>query len=320
VLQILLVTFPFFALVLAGFVAAHRRMLPLEAIPGLNGFVLFFALPCMLYRFGSTTPIAQLLDATVAGVYLLCALVMVGFCIAMTMNSRIRWNDASLGALVAAFPNSGFMGVPLLVALLGPAAAGPTILTMLVDMVVISSLCVALSRLDEGEGHGREAMLDAGKKALKGAAANPMPWAILLGAVASYLQFKLPGPVEKTAWLLADAASPVALFTIGAVLARSQIQSSHPMPVSDYLPVALMKLLLHPLLVLVVGLAAQQLGVPLDPFALTVMVLVAALPSASNVSLLAERLGADNGRIARIILVTTVAAFFTFSGAVTLMT
>jgi hypothetical protein len=67
VLNILLVTFPFFALVLAGYVAARRRMLPLEAIPGLNGFVLYFALPCMLYRFGSTTPIAQLLDVSVAG-------------------------------------------------------------------------------------------------------------------------------------------------------------------------------------------------------------------------------------------------------------
>ena len=326
-LNVLLVTFPFFALVLAGYVAAQRRMLPLEAIPGLNGFVLFFALPAMLYRFGSTTPIADLLDASVAGVYLLCALVMVALAIVITMNQRIRWNDASLGALVAAFPNSGFMGVPLLVALLGDAAAGPVILTMLLDMVVISSLCVALSRLDsDGSSNGREgasgrrAMLVAGRKALRGAAANPMPWAILLGALASAVQFTLPGPVEKTVWLLADAASPVALFTIGAVLARSQLQANHPMPVSDYLPVALMKLLLHPLLVLAVGTAAIRLGVPLEPFALTVMVLVAALPSASNVSLLAERLGADNGRIARIILVTTVAAFFSFSGAVALLT
>lgn len=322
-LNVLLVTFPFFALVLAGYAAATRGMLPLEAIPGLNGFVLFFALPCMLYRFGSTTPIAELLNASVAGVYLLCGLVIVAFSVALTMNSRIRWNDASIGALVAAFPNSGFMGVPLLVALLGPAAAGPTILTILVDMVVISSLCVALSRLDSegdsGEG-GTRAMLLAGRKALRGAAGNPMPWAILLGALASAVQFQLPGPVQTTVWLLADAASPVALFTIGAVLARSQIQANHPMPLSDYLPVVLIKLLLHPLLVLVVGLAAIQLGVPLDPFALTVMVLVAALPSASNVSLLAERLGADNGRIARIILVTTVVAFFTFSGAVALMT
>src|SRR3990167_5607696 len=320
VLNILLVTFPFFALVLAGFLAAHRRMLPLEAIPGLNGFVLFFALPCMLYRFGSTTPIAQLLDASVAGVYLLCALVMVGFAIAMTMNSRIRWNDASMGALVAAFPNTGFMGVPLLAALLGPQSAGPVIVLIVVDMVITSSLCIALSRLDEGEGHGGQAMLVAGRKALSGVVVNPMPWAILLGGVASAVQFTLPGPVEKTVWLLADAASQVALFTIGAVLARSQIQSSHPMPTSDYLPVAIMKLLLHPLLVLAVGTAAIQLGVPLTPFALTVMVLVSALPSASNVSLLAERFGADNGRIARIILVTTAAAFLTFSGAVALMT
>jgi predicted permease len=80
-----------------------------------------------------------------------------------------------------------------------------------------------------------------------------------------------------------------------------------------------MKLVLHPLLMLGVGTAAIQLGVPLEPFALTVMVLIAALPSASNVSLLAERLGADNGRIARIILVTTAAAFLTFSGAVALL-
>ena len=319
-LQILLVTFPFFALVLAGFVAARRRMLPLEAIPGLNGFVLFFALPCMLYRFGSTTPITTLLDPSVIGVYLVCALVMVAFTIAITMNARIRWNDASLGALVAAFPNTGFMGVPLLAALMGSEVVGIVILTMLIDMVVTSSLCIALSRLDEGEGHGGQAMLDAGRKALLGVFSNPMPWSIVLGAVASAYAFTLPKPVEQTVWLLADAASPVALFTIGAVLARAQMQSNHPMPLSDYVPVALMKLLLHPLLVLAVGTAAIQLGVPLSPAALTVMVLAAALPSASNVSLLAERFGADNGRIARIILVTTAAAFLSFSAAVSLMT
>jgi malonate transporter len=320
VLHILLVTFPFFALVLAGYVAARRRMLPLEAIPGLNGFVLFFALPCMLYRFGSTTPIAQLLDAWVAGLYLLCGLVVVAVTIALTRNARIRWNDASLGALVAAFPNSGFMGVPLIVALLGASAAGTVILTMVVDMVVTSSLCIALSRLDDAQGQGRSAVGDAARKTLKGVLTNPMPWAIVLGGVASAWAFILPKPVEQTVWLLADAASPVALFTIGAVLARAQMTANHPMPLADYLPVALMKLFVHPLLVLAVGWLAIRAGMPLSPSALTVMVLVAALPSASNVSLLAERFGADNGRIARIILVTTAAAFLTFSGAVTLLT
>jgi predicted permease len=321
VLHILIITFPFFALVLCGFIAAHRGMLPMPAIPGLNAFVLFFALPCMLYRFGASTPIAQLLDPSVALTYLLCALIMVGFVVAVTLHGRIGWNDASFGALVGAFPNTGFMGVPLLVALLGPKAAGPAIVTILVDMVITTSLCIALSRLD---GHDGASAGRAAKNALKGVAANPMPWSILLGALASAVQLELPKPVEQTVGLLADAASPVALFTIGAVLARSQIMArsgeAHPVHWLEVVPVAAIKLFLHPLLVLLVGAGAVQLGVPMDRFALTVLVLLAALPSASNVSLLAERFDADNGRIARIILVSTAAAFFTFSGAVALMT
>jgi len=107
------------------------------------------------------------------------------------------------------------------------------------------------------------------------------------------------------------------------VLARSQHVAAagehQPLPARDYVPVAVAKLVVHPLLVLAVGSAGIAVGLGLDRFALTVMVLVAALPSASNVSLLAERFGADNGRIARIILLTTAAAFLTFSGAVALL-
>ena len=318
-LAILSVTFPFFALILAGYLAARRGMLPLQAIPGLNGFVLFFALPCMLYRFGANTPLALLLDLSLATVYLLCGLSMVGFVVAASLNRRVRWNDAAFGALVGAFPNTGFMGVPLLVELLGPAAAGPMIVTLLVDMLVISSLCIALSRLD---GAGSAGARQAAVKALKGIAVNPMPWAIVLGIASQAMDVQLWPPLGNTLGLLADAASPVALFTIGTVLARSQMlsdlgQHAGP-PLRDVLPVALAKLVLHPLLVLLVGASAIQLGLPLTPFALTVIVLTAALPSASNVSLLSERFGADTGRIARIILWSTMVAFFSFSGAVAL--
>ncbi len=317
VISVLLVTFPFFVLVLCGYVAARRAMLPQAAIPGLNSFVLFFALPCMLYRFGASTPITQLLDASVIGVYLLCALIMVSFTILVTRRGRIGWNDASLGALVAAFPNTGFMGVPLLVALLGAKAAGPAIVSITVDMIITSSLCIAMSRLDGADEHGASR---AFKLALRGVVVNPLPWAIGLGALASGLDFKLPAPVATTVGLLADAASPVALFTIGAVLARSQMTAARPTPLGEFVPVVMIKLVMHPLLVGLTGLAAIQLGVPLDHFALTVLVLVAALPSASNVSLLAERFGADNGRIARIILLSTVLAFVSFSAAVALVT
>ena len=318
-LNILLITFPFFALVLCGYVGARRGWLPQAAIPGLNTFVLYFALPCMLYWFGASTPIAQLLNPSLIAVYTLCAVLMVALTVAVTRRNngnRKNWNDAAFGALVAAFPNTGFMGVPLLVALLGTSAAGPAIVTITVDMLMTSSLCIALSRLDSADVHGAA---KAARLALKGVVINPLPWAIVLGGLASSADFVLPKPIMATLSLLADAASPVALFTIGAVLARSQMNSTQRTPLADFVPVTLIKLVVHPLLVGLMGLAAIALGLPLDRFVLTVVVLVAALPSASNVALLAERFGADNGRIARIILLSTVLAFFTFSGAVTLL-
>src|SRR6185369_6763372 len=251
------------------------------------------------------------LDAAAFAVYLACALALVAFVVWSSRNARIGWNDASFGALVAAFPNTGFMGVPLLVALLGAQAAGPAILTIMIDLLITSSLCIAMSRLDGADEHGVE---KATKNAMKGVALNPMPWSIVLGGAASALQLVPLQPVAQTIGLLADSASPVALFTIGAVLARSQFvaaQEEHdPMPWGDFVPVALVKLLVHPLLLWCAGNLAIALGLPLGHFALTVMVLVAAL---------AERFGADTGRIARIILLTTAAAFVTFSGAVALL-
>jgi predicted permease len=132
------------------------------------------------------------------------------------------------------------------------------------------------------------------------------------------LRFELPGPIDRTLAMMAEAATPTALFTIGAVLARPALIAARTgiaqmrAPVGDVLPVVVAKLLVHPLYIYVLARGAMALGLPIGREALVAIVLVAALPSASNVSMLAERYGADNGRIARIILWTTVAAFFTF--------
>ena len=315
-LSVFQVTFPFFALVLCGFLATRRGVFPLSAIAGVNAFVLYFALPCMLYKAGSSLPFAQLMNLPILLLYLLCQLLMVAGCVFFSRRSSMDWNNSAFGALVTAFPNTGFMGLPLLVALLGDAAAGPAIVSMLVDMVATTSLCLALSRMDGAAGNARAALL----KALKGVLTNPMPWSILLGALASFMEWRLPMAIDKTVGLLASAATPVALFAVGAVLARSKmVQSEYAAPRS-YVPLALVKLFVHPLLVWGLGHAAIALGLPVPPAALLVLVLVAALPSASNVTLLAERYGAHNGRIAHIILVSTALAFVSFSVAVSWLT
>jgi predicted permease len=353
---ILTVTLPFFALVMLGFVAAQRRLLPEAAIPGLNAYVLFFALPCLLFRFGASMSFAQLIAPALVGIYALSALLVVGLTVAITWRRRalasaapaqagcaaagwvapvcpvadaahksgVDLKNAAFGALVAAFPNSGFMGVPLLVALFGEAAAGPVIGTLLVDLFLTSTLCLALAHVQPearlaapagagGASPSNGSVWMSARRSLRAAATNPQPWAIALGAVLVASGAQLPGPVAQVVKMLADSASPVALFTIGAVLWRAGQHAQHRTPVRQFLPVALVKLFVHPLLVGSVGLLARAAGLDVPAFGLMVLVLTAALPSASNVSLLAERYGADNGRVARIIMASTVLAFGSFT-------
>jgi malonate transporter len=307
---ILAVTIPFFALVLCGYLAGRSRLLPEATIPGLNVFVLYFALPCMLFRFGASLPVAQVLNPVVLVITLISAAALVIATIALTRSEAVPMKDAALGALTVVWPNTGFMGVPLLAALLGPSAAGPVITTLLVDLFFTSSLCIALAQVGGSQGGTVGAQIG---RLLRGTVANPLPAAIAAGLAFSALDLRLPGPLDSIVKMLGDAATPVALFTIGTVLWRAGQHVHTRTPIQRYLPLALAKLLVHPLVVLALGVAAIRLGLPLDAFTLSVIVLAAALPAASSVSLLAERYGADNGRITRIIIGSTVMAFVTFT-------
>lgn len=310
--NILSVTFPFFGLVLCGYAVARRGWVALDTIPGLNFYVLYLALPAMLLRFAATTPIASLLAPGIVVTYVLCALCMVVLTLMLSRRGGMGWNDASFGALVTAFPNSGFMGVPLLVALLGSGAAAPSIVALSLDMVVTSSLCIALSRLD---GQGAAGAGRAARQALVGMAGNPLPWSIFVGSLLSATQFELPAALTTLLHLLAQSASPVALFTLGCVLARTRVQAQH---VLDAIPrdvgrIIGLKLLLHAALVWGTGHLLMVVGLPLEPFSAMVLVLVAALPSASNVPMLAERFGAEPGRLARAVMGSTAIAFVTLT-------
>src|SRR5688572_1462631 len=240
---ILAVTIPFFALVLCGYLAARRGVLPEAAIPGLNTFVLFFALPCMLFRFGASMPFAQLIDPVLIGLYAASALLIVFFTVAATWRRDagthgVDLKNAAFGALVAAFPNTGFMGVPLLVALFGDKAAGPVIGTVLTDLILTSTVCIAAAQAQPAPGQAAAGgSMASVRRSLTGAMTNPLPWSIALGAMFAATGLALPGPVAQIAKMLADAASPVALFTIGAVLWRAGQHAHTRTPVRDYLPV-----------------------------------------------------------------------------------
>lgn len=313
---------PFFLLVLCGWGAVRAGLVDPGGIGALNGFVLFFGLPAMLFRLGASGALMQpglpgLLLAYGLGGATVTAL-------ALWLGRRAGWShrDTGLVALAAAFPNTGFLGLPLLTGLLGAQAAGPVAATLIIDVLLLSSLCLAWAH--RGTSGGWWGLWWA---PLKGALRNPLLWSMALGVAWWSTGWQMARPLDDTLRLLALAASPAALFTLGAILARAQLKAparaagasqrvtgggAHGARVTLFTLVGA-KLLLHPLLVLAAGELVHALGWPLSGFGLTALVMAAALPSASNVSMLAEREGADTTRVARLIMWTTALSWLTLA-------
>jgi len=302
-LAIFYVTAPFFALILCGYLAARLRLLPENAVPALNTFVLYFALPCLLFRFSANTPFGNLVNLPVFFAYLTIGLVLFAAFAAVSrfaVGESLR--DAAFSALAASWSNWGYMGFALLPAILGKAALAPLIAAGMADLLVLVSLALALSALQDHHGADAGAAL-AG--VLARVAKNPMIWSVIAGGAFSAAQATLWQPADQLVRLLAQAAVPVALFTIGVSLYRPGIRVAR----TDVFVIAGAKLLLHPYLAALVALYVFRL----PQLEVHTLVLAAALPVAGTVFLFAERQGADAERISAAILVSTALAFFSFS-------
>ena len=309
-LAILRITFPFFALIAAGYVCVALRWLAVDAVRALNSFVLFVALPCMLFKFSAGLDPETLWRQPFLPIYGVVGIVLFAILLFLGRLRDIAWRDLSFVSLVSVFPNTGFIGVPLLVSMMGPRAATPAVAIVLFDMLVTSSLSVATSTLD---GHGWSSARHALGGAFRGVLSNPMLWAILAGMSMAFMHWK-PGPVwHEPIWMMADATTPVALFTTGGILARSRIENSPQHRNQPLFPFIVAKLCAHPLMMWAGAWAALRMGWRLEPWVQQSLVLMAALPSASNVSFLAERMGGNAAWVARVILWTTVGAFVTFT-------
>jgi predicted permease len=302
-IAILNITAPFFALVLCGYLAARYRMLPENAVPALNAFVLYFALPCMLFRFASGTPFRDIVNVPVFLAYMVTGLAGLGFfagAMRFVVGESVR--DSAFAALAASWSNWGYMGIPLIPALLGQAALAPLIVAGMADMLVVISAALALASLGNQSRGGVRAALTG---ALIHVARNPLAWAVIAGGMFSAFALRLPTPMDQFARLLGEAAGPVALFTIGVSLYRPDA----PAWGAGVLLIAAAKLVLHPFLVGVAVIFVFRL----TQLEAHTLVLAAALPVGSTVFLFAERQGANAERIAAAILVSTALAFVTFS-------
>ncbi|MDX5381721.1 MAG: AEC family transporter [Rhodobacterales bacterium] len=298
--EIFLKTLPFFMVIGVGYGAGRSGFFTEAATAWLTKFVFYFALSAMLFRFSANLSLSEVFDLTFVKAYLLATAVVYLLVTAVALLRRIPMQEAAVEAQCGTIGNVGFLGIPMLALLLGEAAIASVMLVLAVDLIVFGSLIVILIT---GARDGRVSwgiFRSIGIGLLK----NPMIVSIVLGLGWSGLQIPIPGPLNEFVILLGNAATPGALFAIGASLAS---KSAERVFVAGWL--SFCKLVLHPAAVAVSAL----LIFPVEPYAAGVMIAAAALPVAGNVYMLAQHYGVAPHRVSSSILISTALSIVTVS-------
>lgn len=293
--DIFLKTLPFFGVIALGYWAGRTKFFSEEATAYLTKFVFYFALSAMIFRFAATLELQDVFDWTFVTAYLTATATVY---LAATGLARLRGAsvaEAAVEAQCSVIGNVGFLGIPMLSLLMGPEAAGPVIIMISTDLIVFGSLIVILITGSSGAGLSPAVL----RMVLTGLLKNPMIVSVALGLIWSSWKLPMPAPAGEFLTLLGAAATPGALFAIGASLAgRSAERMSVAVTISAF------KLVIHPAAVAVASLLIW----PVEPFAAKVMIAAAALPVAGNIFILAQHYGVAPRRVSAAILVSTAAS------------
>jgi len=215
--NIIFLVLPFFALVVAGYVAARVHILDAPGVVGINRFVYFFALPALLFNKMAESNFTRMIgESTFVLAHLVAGLVVLvlGWIAAKALFKASGPNSAVM-ALGGCYGNIGFLGIPLLVSVLGSGAAAPLSLMLLVDVAFFIPFATTLIHISRS----RDVRLRFFQTVLGPVAKNPLIVAIAVGFVFSATRLGLPGELAGFTNLLGQAAAPAAMFALGAVLA-----------------------------------------------------------------------------------------------------
>jgi predicted permease len=303
VLQILTITAPIFVLIGLGYGVARQGFLPREALPPLGRFILYLAIPALIFRALSTND----LTTAVEPLFLLAygGAAVASFGVAFAASRILARDPLSLSALLgmgACVPNTVFVGYPLLFQVFGDAVAPAFIMALMVENILLLPLALFLlemSRGTEGATVGRAIRTIGGRLA-----SNPMLIAIVVGGVVSLGGVPVPTILAKCVDLLAMAGPATALLYIGASLAGTRIEK---LP-REEVAVTLSKLVVHPAL----AIGAVLLVPPFDPMLQTGVIVLSSAPMLGIFPILGARYG--HGPVcARALTLCTGLAFVTAS-------
>ncbi len=297
-LGFLLICLPVFGVIALGWAAGRFGWLSREAMDALGGFAFWYALPALLLRLLAAQPLAQIFDLRFFLGYAVACLAL--FCLALAAAFVFARRGLAVAAAYAGgagFGNVGYLGPPLLLALFGERAAGPVALVIMAEVTTVIALASVLMAAAQGGG-------SPWRQVARALLLNPVIIAIGIGIAVGASGLPLPVPVDRLLVFLGGAAGPVALFALGGVLGRLRIR---PRLLKAAAAMSFGKLVAYPALA---WLVLTLVGAP--PFFLQCGTLLAALPTASNAFILAQRYGTETEAVSATVLLTSVIAALTF--------
>ena len=297
------IVLPIFGLIALGVIGGKSRLFPESAVNGLNNFVLYVAVPALLFR---TIVRAQPLDnlnLDVAYAYYLGSFAVLGAALLFGRGVfKLRDGEQASFAMGTMFANTSLLGIPIVFAAYGEAGLVPLMVIITFHSLVFSTIFFTLHDLGKA---GAVGWAGTARLAGRSIVTNPVIIAVAVGFAWSILGFGLPGPVSTIIDMLADATIPAALFALGAVLAGFRVAGNIP----QASVMAGFKLIVHPLVVFV---AARTLF-DLSDLELAVVTITAALPGGLMVFLIAQSYGVYVSRAASSLVIGTAGGLVTLS-------
>ena len=302
-ISIFLQTAPFFLIVAIGYFSGKYKFLGKRGTDAITKFVFYFALSAMLFRFSSQLEISEIFDLKFVGCYVVATSILYLVVIVVSYFSGTKFETAVFDAQIATVGNTGFLGIPLLATLVGSQSVGYVMMILATDFAIFGTLIVVLIMVSRDQSWGIRLL----RPIAKGLFQNPMIVSFSLGIFWGYSDYQTPKFFSEFLVILGQAATPGALFAIGASLSFRKIDD----PKSAFW-LSFLKLVAHPFLV---GIMALYLFY-IEPYAAAVMVITAALPVAGNTFMLAQHYKIDPERISAAILLSTLLSALTVTFAI----
>ncbi|QHI97154.1 AEC family transporter [Xylophilus rhododendri] len=295
---------PVVLFILVGYVCGIRGWIRASAIPDLSNLTFLVLTPALLFRTMSSVHVDQL-DFRPIGIYF--AVVFCVFC-AVSLSRGGFGRHGIVLALAGTFSNTTMIGVPLVGLAFGQA--GLVVLFTLISVhafVLLTCATIllelAVAREDAAAGRsGQHHMAATVLRAVRKGILHPVPLPIVLGLLYALTGLPLPKVIDQGLLILGGAQVPVALVLVGVTLAFSRV--GHQL--RGALALSSVKIVLHPLGMLLVGKLLGLSGVTLQ-----VMVVTAALPIGANVFLFSQRYRTAEDVVTASVAVSTVLALVT---------